>query len=235
MMSNLFVKNGALTQYAGDDETVIIPDGITKIKSYAFYCCDEPKFVIIPDSVTQIEKMAFAGCKNLSSVIIGNNVAKIGHSAFWLLDSLTSITIPKSVISIGTYAFSECKNLGSVTIENDATKIGNTVFSVCPNLHSFTYRGVTFSLAKAMKENISINKIYKMVETKDFFAKMHPDVKYPVIGSFFRNHPEDIITIAYIRGNFSEWSRHWIEQGDIETMTAIINSENFSPNTTLTN
>ena len=39
---------------------VVIPDGVTAIPGYAFYCCDSIKSVTIPDSVTSIGNHAFA-------------------------------------------------------------------------------------------------------------------------------------------------------------------------------
>jgi len=55
---------------------LVIPNGITEIKSYAFSYCTLIS-VVIPNSVTAIGERAFFNCSGLSSVVIGNSVNKI--------------------------------------------------------------------------------------------------------------------------------------------------------------
>lgn len=52
---NLYLNNELVTD-------LIIPDGVTKIGSYAFYNCDSLTSVTIPDSVTSIGDKAFSIC-----------------------------------------------------------------------------------------------------------------------------------------------------------------------------
>ncbi|MCF0243864.1 MAG: leucine-rich repeat domain-containing protein [Bacteroidaceae bacterium] len=73
----------------------IIPNSVTNVGDYAFYCCSGLKYVIIPNSVT-----------------------KIGDYAFFECSSLTSITIPKSVTSIGSAALNSC-GFQSISVAND--------------------------------------------------------------------------------------------------------------------
>ncbi|MBR3878000.1 MAG: leucine-rich repeat domain-containing protein [Bacteroidaceae bacterium] len=115
---------------------LIIPDGVTKIKSYAFRNCTDLTSVTIPNSVTSIGERAFCFCSGLTSVTIGNSVTSIGVSAFCGCYGLTSITIPNSVTSIGIGAFEVCSGLTSVTIPNSVTSIGKSVFSNCSGLTS---------------------------------------------------------------------------------------------------
>ena len=72
---------------------LVIPDGITEVKDYAFYRCSGLTSVTIPEGVTSIETTAFSYCSGL-----------------------TSVTIPQSMASIGVYAFYECDNLNAVNI-----------------------------------------------------------------------------------------------------------------------
>ncbi len=94
--------------------------------------------LIIPDGVTEIKKYAFCNCESLTSVTIGNGVTSIGQYAFYDCDSLTSITIPDSVTSIGYSAFSNCRSLTSITIPDSVTSIGSSAFSNCSSLTSIT-------------------------------------------------------------------------------------------------
>ena len=73
-----------------------------------FQDCKKLTSVIIPNSVTYIDSYAFNGCSGLTSVAIGNGLTFIGGSAFKGCSGLTSITIPNSVTSIGSSAFRGC-------------------------------------------------------------------------------------------------------------------------------
>ena len=142
----------------GDIVTLNIPNGITKIKDYAFADCTSLTSVTIPNSVTSICSNAFNNCgfteitipnsvttigiyafnycRNLTSVTIPNSVTSIDSNVFYRCISLTSITIPNSVTSIGNNAFGYCSGLTSVTIPNSVTSIGNAAFADCTSLTS---------------------------------------------------------------------------------------------------
>ena len=87
-----------------------VPQGVTAIGAWAFYCCDGLTDITIPGSVQSIGMQAFLNC-----------------------DGLTSITIPEGVITIDS-AFDACSNLTSITIPDSVTSLGNSPFYGCPNL-----------------------------------------------------------------------------------------------------
>ncbi len=97
--------------------------------------------LVIPDGVTNIKSGAFAGCNELTSVTIPNGVTSIGDGAFSNCRGLTSITIPNSVTSIEDYAFYDCSGLTSITIPNSVTSIGESAFMGCIELTSITFQG----------------------------------------------------------------------------------------------
>ena len=110
---NAIIETSTNTLISGCQNTTI-PNSVTSIGDYAFYCCTDLTSVEIPNSVTSIGRGAFAGCSGLTSLNIGNSVTSIGEYAFHYCSSLSSVTIPNSVTSIGEYAFYECKGLTSV-------------------------------------------------------------------------------------------------------------------------
>ena len=55
---NLYLNGNLITE-------LVIPDGVTEIKAYAFSGCDSLVSVTIPDSVTSISDFAFYGCDKL--------------------------------------------------------------------------------------------------------------------------------------------------------------------------
>ena len=120
-------------KFISDDGRCLIIDGV--LKAFAPASLTE---YIIPNSVTSIGDFAFYCCNNLTSVTIPDSVTTIGESAFAAngstSSSLTTITIPDSVTSIGSYAFLFCDYLKSVTIGKSITTIGDGVFSDCYRL-----------------------------------------------------------------------------------------------------
>ena len=103
---------------------LVIPDGFTEIKDYAFRNCYSLTSVTIPNSVTSIGNSAFSGCTGLTSVTIPNSVTSIGNSAFSGCTGLTSVTIPNSVTKIGESAFYNCTGLTAVYISDLAAWCG---------------------------------------------------------------------------------------------------------------
>ncbi len=234
-MSDFMIENGVLTKYTGNGGDIIIPNGVKTIEDGAFEGCTSLTSVNIPDSVRTIGDWAFARCTSLTSVIIGNRVRIIGSGAFCDCKSLKSVTISNSVTVIEWSAFEGCTSLTSVTIPNSVTEIAYNAFNGCTSLTNFTYHGLTFSLVKYAEideildidESLIIDEILDMVENRDFSVEMNHDVKYSVIWSFFVHNPDDEPTIDYIKENFTEMFPYLIDENDIETVTAIVNSEKF--------
>lgn len=81
---NLYIDDELVTEAA-------VPDGITKVWSYAFYECNPLKSAVIPDSVTSIGELAFANCSNLTSIVIPSSITLIDFYAFDECNSLTDV------------------------------------------------------------------------------------------------------------------------------------------------
>ena len=134
----LFDKNleTLLCYPGGKTGDFAIPDGVTKIGSYAFYNCTNLTGVTIPDSVMSIENNAFSFCTSLTSIIIPDSVTSIGDLSFWDCTNLISITIPDSMTKIERFLFWGCTNLTSVTIPDSVTTIEVGAFESCGKLTS---------------------------------------------------------------------------------------------------
>ena len=102
----VFVGDGVLLAYNGNDNQVTIPHGI-KMISNAFDICYFIERINVPDSVTYIGNYAFYRCDSLSSITIPDSVTHIGDRAFFGCKSLSSITIPDSVAYISENAFED--------------------------------------------------------------------------------------------------------------------------------
>ncbi len=136
------LRFGADLYINGEKKTqIIIPDGITEIKPYAFaraWTNDETKATIIsvhlPDTITSIGTDAFE-YNHLQSVNIPNFVTQIGIQAF-AGNNFSTIEIPESVNTIGGGAFKECKELLKIKIPDTVQKLGPGLFGSCIKLTS---------------------------------------------------------------------------------------------------
>ena len=95
---------------------LVIPEGITKISQYAFYCCGIQS-VEIPNTVESIGRYAFYEC-SIKSLSIPNGVTEIGERAFYYND-ITSVEIPESVTNIGASAFGGNRKMVSINVAED--------------------------------------------------------------------------------------------------------------------
>lgn len=111
-IGNLYLNNKLITE-------LIIPEGVTEIKSRAFCGCTSIKSVTLPTSVRLIDDNAFAGCTELVNINIPSQVYYIGEAAFWYCKNLKEIFIPESVRYIKDSAFYNCSSL---TIYCEASK-----------------------------------------------------------------------------------------------------------------
>lgn len=68
---NYYYEQSVVSYYCGA-EKVVIPEGVTEINDYAFYCCYTLKEVVIPSTVTKISKNAFLHCGNLIKITTSN-------------------------------------------------------------------------------------------------------------------------------------------------------------------
>lgn len=96
-------------------KNTVIPSGVTAIGVDAFGGCDIES-IIFPDGVTRIASRAFYDCKNLSTVEMPSSLSIIKDEAFRFCTSLSSIIIPRNISFIGPGAFQDCSGLTSVTI-----------------------------------------------------------------------------------------------------------------------
>ena len=144
------IEYGDMGRYSNlylNDEVIIdlvIPDGVTTIKRYAF--CTNFRSVTIPPSVKEIESRAFIGSdygRNYADAIYLSDPAawcKV-TGCIWRVKNLylngelvTDLVIPEGVTSIPAGIFNSFESITSVTIPNTVIEIGEAAFYACSNL-----------------------------------------------------------------------------------------------------
>lgn len=127
---------------------IVIPEGVTTIKRFAFYNFRKIKSVTFPTSLTKIQNDAFNLCESLTAVELPEALEILEAGAFRDCKSLTSVILPESVISIDQDAFTGCPRLATVickapiTPEVKDNTFGNYNASLyVPDEYLHLYRG----------------------------------------------------------------------------------------------
>ena len=192
----LLDEDGGITKYLGASETVIIPDGSSRIGGAAFYECTFLNHVTIPNSVTSISRWAFYGCKNITCLDIPGSVTTIGERAFYNCTSLRDLHIAHGVKSIGNLAFSYCSSLTHLTIPDSVILIGNSAFCDCKNLSEVTIGSGIVNLENSCFENcgnlssVTIPKTVTKIGWKAFAKCPNLTIHAPA-GSYAENYAKE--------------------------------------------
>ena len=109
-------------------KTLVIPDSVEKIGSYAFAYCLNLTGVEMPDSIRVIGDRAFEGCESLEKIRLSAGLTAIEEYTFFLCGSLKSITIPEGVTRIGEAAFMDCYSLKKAVLPESLRSIGAQAF-----------------------------------------------------------------------------------------------------------
>lgn len=120
----------------GNIQDIIIPDGVVKIRSYAFKDCPKAKSILVPDSVKEIWFEAFVGLGSANTIgnagfpFIGNGIEKIYSTSqgSFTGSNIKSVVLP-SIKQIGTYAFLSCMKLKYIYLGPNCTQIEQNAFS----------------------------------------------------------------------------------------------------------
>ncbi len=105
------IVQGVLFQYNGPGGAVVIPEGVTRIDSWAFGTCLSLTSVVLPQGLTILGNSAFDFCARLTSVTCPDSLLFIGPAAFRNCSALTHLTLPEGPLRIGERAFLGCRSL----------------------------------------------------------------------------------------------------------------------------
>ena len=103
----------------GSLKSVILPNNVTSIGSYAFSFCNSLNTINLTASIKTINNAAFIGCSALNEIILPTDLIEIGSYAFAGLTSIIGVvSFPNSLKSIGESAFSGCNGITSFIVQD---------------------------------------------------------------------------------------------------------------------
>lgn len=150
--SDDFVINdeNVLTEYTGDSELVVIPDGIQAIDEYSFSGKENVKKVVIPASVTYINSSAFENCFSLNDFEVAEDNEEYYTENGVIYDKKAdsqlvlfpcgrdgAYSVPDTVKTIGDGAFYTSR-LESLEIPASVETIGSGIVDYCSFLTTIT-------------------------------------------------------------------------------------------------
>lgn len=112
-------------------KTIVLPEGITSIKTWAFagfYALTE---INIPSTVKTLAHSAFRNCRSLESVTLPEGITEIPTNCFWNATQLKTVNIPSTVREIADGAFSFAALEGDLVFGENLEAIGGSAFYQC--------------------------------------------------------------------------------------------------------
>ena len=167
----------------GKTGTVVIPDGVTRIRKSAFSCSKISK-VIFPDSMISLQNEAFYGCEYLAEIDFGHGIEHIGGNGnqhVFSGCSMKRLVFPPQVKEIGINAFFSCGELKEVIFNEGLETIQRGAFRGCPRLTeihlptSIKKVGPEAFLCEVLREGIQDINVNMSTIPEDFGrAFIHP-------------------------------------------------------------
>ncbi len=124
--------------------SVVIPEGITYIGSYAFQNAKGINSVAIPASVSIIGQNAFQYCEGLTSITFaeGSKLSAINSHTFNNCINVTEFAIPEGVNSLGQWSLESMKSLTTLTLPSTLTRLNGGALARCASLTTLKVNAV---------------------------------------------------------------------------------------------
>lgn len=170
---------------------LVIPEGITDIGAFSFYCAEQIRTVTIPDSVRTIGEYAFYRDQQIERVTGAANVTSIGVRAFDGAVSLSQLPPFGKLENVGAFAF-RFSPISSFSMESGT--IGKGAFYGCSGL---------------LKENVKLGEAVRIGE--EAFKTQN---KKPEIIASNAADDRQTVKLGSWNGHDIEWLVLGVEDGD---------------------
>lgn len=170
---------GKLSSVAKDAEHVVINEGVTTIKGYAFSGKASIKDVSLPSTLKSVGEFAFRECTSLEEVVLPEGLTVIDKGAFYGCTSLKSINLPSTLTTLGATSLAGVA-IESVIVPSGVKSFGNA-FIDCLSLKTVVLsQGVTSIDAYAFVRDCSLEAILVPSSLKSINASAFSDDASPV-------------------------------------------------------
>ena len=123
-------------------ETVVIPEGVTILESYAFESCTNLKEIYLPSTLSKssyIVYTPFKNCENITKITIPNSVVngtefKPSNMFQFSLSTIEEVEFSDEILGISDSAFRGFSKLTKIKLPDTITSIGKNSFYGCSNL-----------------------------------------------------------------------------------------------------
>ena len=154
-----------------NSKTVLIPNTVTSIGSYAFRNCSSVKGISIPDGIVSIGEYAFYNNSSATNITLGKGVQSIANDAFRNCTSLPNIILREGIKSIGHRAFRDCTNLTEVYLPSTLTYISqysdsDATFYNCNKIEKITVPQYIVSSERAATDMFAYSR--NSIKTVEF-------------------------------------------------------------------
>ena len=143
---------------------VTLPEGLTKIGTYAFDACTKLAAINLPESVTAIGGYAFYACAVLAAINLPESVTTIGSYAFYGCSLVALTALPDSLQTLGQNAFLGCTSLKTLKVPGGVSTLNQYAFSGCTALETVDLVGVTTINANCFR-NCALNALILRADT----------------------------------------------------------------------
>ncbi len=141
---------------------VIIPEGVQRINSRAFYGNENDFAVKLPSTIKEIGDNAFT-FSGLSDISIPEGLTTIGDNAF-SYTNLSNVVFPESLTEMGTSVFARCNNLESVHFSSAMKEIPASTFYGCQFKNNFTIQESIESIGENAFGSVSASKVNTRID-----------------------------------------------------------------------
>ncbi len=228
-MSVEYSKSGKVLIKCGfDEESVIIPEGVTQIRKIAFRNCIKLKEVTLPESVKNIGVSAFENCSSLKRIVIPSGMTRICQSTFEGCKALEEVILPEGLQKIVGGAFSRCTSLQTVRIPDSVRQLDSYAFSRCDNLHELRYRNLKIHMNFSdWNEFTYLQRTIEMILREDYSMRVITSVKYDLLWQMFFQNPDDEKLKDYIRQYFSKIFLNLLDKDDAVSIQKVLDDYDF--------
>lgn len=109
-IGNCLIRRVSKTLVWGNAKSIIPPDGIVKcIGNSAFVWCDSMTKLIIPQGVTTIKSGAIDGCNELTSIELSSTIRELEPNAIENCNNLSIISCPNDIVEMIPSAIKDCE------------------------------------------------------------------------------------------------------------------------------